>query len=68
MGKLTIEKDVLIPDRMIISDERSGREVGSIRMDVLIPGQYNVYDKNGLKEGTLKRDVLFRDRYRFEKK
>lgn len=63
LGQLAIAPDAIQKDTVRV--EKDGVKQYEIRKDVLVPGEYNVYDRDGLK-GTLKRDVLFPDRYRIE--
>jgi len=61
--QLGVVPDPLMKDRSYVT--KDGEKVLEIRPDALNPNEYRVYDKEGLK-GTLKKDVLFPDRYRFE--
>jgi len=60
-----IERDTLIPERKNIY--KNNQYEGYIKRDPLIKDWFNVYDKEGKKQGTWKRDNLFKDRWYFEK-
>lgn len=64
----TIKRDpIRYYEKSYIVRDAKGKEVGSIRLDYLGPGEYRFLDSTGEQTGRIKKDATRKDGYLIEK-